>query len=445
MEKRNNSKDSAKNIVNDKEFVEENISRFYHLHKKVGKGAYGIVYKATHKSTNRTVAIKKIFNAFTNETDAKRTFREIYFLKELKSHPNIITLFTIHRSTSHKDIYLIFEYMDIDLHQYIKQGRKLETEHIRYITYQILKGLKYIHSGSIIHRDLKPANILLNARCEAKIADFGLARCLKSKEINLGEKNLTGYVATRWYRAPEILLGCKKYSRAIDMWSVGCILAEMIRGVPLFPGNSTVNQLELILTSVPEPTFKEKFDISSSLSQRILEWSPDEKLHLKKLLSNAPSDLKDLTIKFLIFDPNRRLDVVNGIRHPFVKKYHNPLNEPEIEKPIYQDILDQRIFMRRMVNGQTNLETRTLNVRKQYQQPVPVIGSHMKKTTRIPIHQRFVPTNPLKQSFIRSYSNNNCIKRNSEDRKYYSEFEKIPFHCFKSTARSKFRTNYNLC
>lgn len=135
---------------------------------------------------------------------------------------------------------MVFDFMDTDLHHVIRAGI-LEEIHKKYIVYQVLKCLKYMHYGELIHRDLKPSNILLNSECHVKVADFGLARSIACKEEDGGAPVLTEYVATRWYRAPEILLGSTKYSKAVDMWSVGCILGELIVGKAIFPGNSTLN------------------------------------------------------------------------------------------------------------------------------------------------------------------------------------------------------------
>jgi mitogen-activated protein kinase 15 len=129
--------------------------------------------------------------------------------------------------------------METDMHSVIRADI-LEPIHKKYIMYQILKAIKYIHSGDLIHRDLKPSNILLDSECNVKIADFGLARSLATKEED-APPVLTEYVATRWYRAPEILLGSTKYTKSVDMWSVGCILGELIIGKSIFPGVSTLN------------------------------------------------------------------------------------------------------------------------------------------------------------------------------------------------------------
>lgn len=205
----------------------------------LGKGAYGIVWKAIDKKTKDIVAVKKNFDAFQNATDAQRTFREIIFLQELNGHENIIRLQNVIRAENDRDIYLVFDFMDTDLHAVIR-ANILEDIHKQYIIYQVLKCLKYMHSANLLHRDLKPSNLLLNSECHVKVGDFGLARSLDTKDPD-SQPLLTDYVATRWYRAPEILLGSNKYTKGVDMWSLGCILAELLLGKPVFPGTSTLN------------------------------------------------------------------------------------------------------------------------------------------------------------------------------------------------------------
>jgi mitogen-activated protein kinase 15 len=146
----------------------------------IGKGAYGIVWKAIDKRTKEIVALKKNFDAFQNATDAQRTFREIIFLQELTGHENIIRLQNVIRAENDRDIYLVFDFMDTDLHAVIR-ANILEDIHKQYIIYQCLKCLKYMHSANLLHRDLKPSNLLLNSECHVKVADFGLARSLDKK------------------------------------------------------------------------------------------------------------------------------------------------------------------------------------------------------------------------------------------------------------------------
>ncbi|XP_073467252.1 mitogen-activated protein kinase 15, partial [Aquarana catesbeiana] len=243
--------------------VEDHISQKYDIKKRLGKGAYGIVWKAIDRKTGEIVAVKKIFDAFRNRTDAQRTFREIMFLQEFGEHPNIIKLLNVIRAQNDKDIYLVFEYMETDLHAVIKKGNLLKDIHMRFILYQLLKSTKFLHSGNVIHRDQKPSNILLDADCLVKLCDFGLARSLYQIQEDSGNPALTEYVATRWYRAPEILLGSQRYTKGVDMWSVGCILAEMLLGKPLFPGTSTINQIERIMNVIPPPSQEDILAIKS--------------------------------------------------------------------------------------------------------------------------------------------------------------------------------------
>ncbi|KAL4703763.1 hypothetical protein ACJJTC_017551, partial [Scirpophaga incertulas] len=254
IQKHVSKKDPDKNMSE----VDDHILQRYTFLKRLGKGAYGIVWKAIDKKTDEVVAIKKIFDAFRNPTDAQRTFREIVFLRSFSNHSNIVKLTNIHRSYNNSDVYLGLEYMETDLHKVIKRGNVLKDVHKRYIMYQILRATKYIHSGNVIHRDQKPCNVLIDSKCRVKLADFGMARSVSSVYSCIGEDGadpcLTDYVATRWYRAPEILVASKNYTKGIDMWSLGCILGEMLTGKPLFPGSSTVNQVERIMNALPRPT-----------------------------------------------------------------------------------------------------------------------------------------------------------------------------------------------
>eukprot|EP00033_Pygsuia_biforma_P001868 GCRY01002088.1.p1 GENE.GCRY01002088.1~~GCRY01002088.1.p1 ORF type:complete len:169 (-),score=15.26 GCRY01002088.1:10-516(-) len=163
------------------EVIDKHILRKYEVVQKLGKGAYGIVWKAIDKKTREVVALKKIFDAFQNATDAQRTFREIMFLQELHSHEHIIRLLNVLKADNDRDIYLIFEYMETDLHA-VTRANILEEIHKQYIMYQIFKGLKFMHTGKVLHRDMKPSNVLLNSECLVKIADFGLARSISALE-----------------------------------------------------------------------------------------------------------------------------------------------------------------------------------------------------------------------------------------------------------------------
>merc|ERR1712054_366461 len=176
--------------------VDRHVLRKYEITQKLGKGAYAVVFKAIDKKTKETVALKKIFDAFQNATDAQRTFREIMYLQALstpKQHPNIIKLRNFLKADNDKDIYLVFDFMETDLHAVIR-ANILEPVHKTFIVCQTLRALKYCHTGGLLHRDLKPSNLLLNEDCVLKVADFGLARSLHESKIE-DASVLTDYVA----------------------------------------------------------------------------------------------------------------------------------------------------------------------------------------------------------------------------------------------------------
>ena len=216
------------------------VSKKYMFIKRLGQGAYGVVCACLDTSTNKKVAIKKIPNAFEDLIDAKRIVREIKLLRFFE-HPNIVNLVDIQKpekETDFEDIYFATEFMETDLHKVIYSKQKLTDEHIQYFIYQILCGTYYMHSADIVHRDLKPSNILVNKNCDVKICDLGLGRGGISDNENNEEKNnknnnnnnesdkqeeLTEYVITRWYRAPEVILCPSEYTKAVDVWSIGCI------------------------------------------------------------------------------------------------------------------------------------------------------------------------------------------------------------------------------
>ncbi|KAL8427383.1 hypothetical protein Efla_006414 [Eimeria flavescens] len=154
------------------EAVDKHVLRKYDIVQKLGKGAYGVVWKSYDRRTNEVVALKKIFEAFHNATDAQRTFREIMFLQQLAGHENIVRLINVLKADNDRDIYLVFDFMETDLHAVIR-AQILEAIHKQYIIYQLLRAIKYLHSGELLHRDMKPSNILLNSECQVKVADFG--------------------------------------------------------------------------------------------------------------------------------------------------------------------------------------------------------------------------------------------------------------------------------
>ncbi|NWQ91953.1 MK15 kinase, partial [Burhinus bistriatus] len=298
--------------------------------------AYGIVWKAIDRRTGKIVAVKKIFDAFRNRTDAQvRNCSNLglFPLQEFGEHPNIIKLLDVIRARNDKDIYLIFESMETDLHAVIKKGNLLKDIHKCYILYQLLKATKFIHSGNVIHRDQKPSNILLDADCFVKLCDFGLARSLCQMSEDQGNPPLTEYVATRWYRAPEILLSSQSYTKGVDMWSIGCILGELLLGKPLFPGTSTVNQIEQILRVIPAPSPEDilamQSDYKASVINRMSSW---QRVTFEEILpSSTPLPALDLLKKLLVFNPDKRLTAEEALQHPYVKRFHCPAREPSLD------------------------------------------------------------------------------------------------------------------
>ena len=308
------------------EDLEKHILEKFDIVQLLGKGAYGVVFRAVDRVSKQEVAIKKVFDAFHNSTDAQRTYREVVFLNQLKGHESIVRLLSVIEAKNPNDLYLVFEFMETDLHAVIR-GDILEEIHKQFIIYQVLKGLKYIHSADIIHRDLKPSNILLNSDCVVKIADFGLARSVSSNEDDSAQV-LTEYIATRWYRAPEIVLGSQKYTKAIDMWSVGCIMAEMVIGKALFPGKSTLNQVELILELLGRPSSEDVQSLDSPLAANLLAGiNVQKKKSFTSLFSKAGKEGLDLIRRMLFFNPSKRITVDEALSHPYLKAFHSPADE----------------------------------------------------------------------------------------------------------------------
>ncbi|KZT19930.1 Pkinase-domain-containing protein [Neolentinus lepideus HHB14362 ss-1] len=296
----------------------------------IGEGAYGVVCSAIHTPTQRKVAIKRI-TPFDHSMFALRTLREIKLLRHFH-HENIISILDILRPPSlddFKEVYLVQELMETDLHRVIRT-QELSDDHCQYFIYQTLRALKALHSADVLHRDLKPSNLLLNANCDLKLCDFGLARSARPPpNVDDTSTFMTEYVATRWYRAPEVMLTFKEYTRAIDIWSVGCVLAEMLSGKPLFPGRDYHHQLSLILDILGTPTLDDFYAITSPRSREYIRALPFRK---KKSFQQLFPGKNPLAIDFLeqclTFSPKRRIQVEEALQHPYLEPYHDPADEP---------------------------------------------------------------------------------------------------------------------
>ena len=221
--------------------------------------------------------------------------------------------------------------METDLCRLLRT-QVLSAQHVCYFTYQILRGLKYIHSANVLHRDLKPSNLLLNSNCDLKICDFGLAR-IADPTLN-HEGQLTEYVATRWYRAPEIMLNARGYTIAIDVWSVGCILAEMLTNQPLFPGQHYLEQLNLIFNFLGSPTTADLNEIKADRARNyVRDLEPRPPANINQMFPNADENCLSLLKKLLLFSPNRRITVEQALAEPYLEQYYDPEDEPVADEP----------------------------------------------------------------------------------------------------------------
>jgi len=303
----------------------------------IGEGAYGMVVSALDNHTKTKVAIKKI-SPFEHQTYCQRTLREIKILNRFK-HENIIDIRDILRSPSIaclRDVYIVQSLMETDLYKLLKTQR-LSNDHVCYFLYQILRGLKYIHSANVLHRDLKPSNLLLNTTCDLKICDFGLARVADPDHDHTGF--LTEYVATRWYRAPEIMLNSKGYTQSIDMWSVGCILAEMLSNRPIFPGKHYLDQLSHILGVLGSPSQEDLNCIINDKARCYIQSLPFKpKIPWSKMYPTADPKALDLLDKMLSFNPNKRIEVEEALASPYLEQYYDPADEPSALAPFRFDM-----------------------------------------------------------------------------------------------------------
>ncbi|WJX60282.1 Mitogen-activated protein kinase 4 [Trifolium repens] len=340
--KDNNEKELKKVLTHKGRYVQYTLygnlfevsSKYVPPLRPIGRGAYGIVCAAVNSDTHEEVAIKKIGNTFDNIIDAKRTLREIKLLRHM-DHENIIAIKDIIRppqTDSFNDVYIVYELMDTDLHQIIRSNQPLNPDHCKYFMYQLLRGLKYVHSANVLHRDLKPSNLLLNENCDLKIGDFGLARTTSETDF------MTEYVVTRWYRAPELLLNCSEYTSAIDVWSVGCIFAEIMTKEPLFPGKDYVHQLRLVTELIGSPDDSSLGFLRSDNARRYLRQLPQfGKQNFSAKFPHIAAEPLDLLEKMLIFDPDKRITVDEALCHPYLSSLHDINDEPVTPMPFSFD------------------------------------------------------------------------------------------------------------
>jgi len=282
----------------------------YQKLEKIGEGTYGVVYKGKNRRTGEIIALKNIRLEAEDEGIPSTAIREISLLKLLE-HPNIVRLHDVVHSET--QLTLVFEYLDQDLKKYLDAaGEKgLEAYSVKSFLYQLIQGVAYCHQHRVLHRDLKPQNLLINMEGELKLADFGLARA-----FGIPVRSYTNEVVTLWYRAPDVLLGSKKYSTSVDIWSVGCIFAEMVNGRPLFPGTSDADQLLKIFEVLGTPSL-ESWPGMKELSEYRENFPKFSGSSLKEIVPTLDEDGIELLGLMLQFDPDLRLSADEALKHRY--------------------------------------------------------------------------------------------------------------------------------
>lgn len=290
--------------------------------KILGKGSFGVVCSAFDTIRGITLAIKRIRPYANDEWDAKHTLREVRLMRLLGQHPNVITLYELSLYQPKTELYMMIEMMDSDLHKVIQSNKPLTMRHNKCFLKQMLEGIKAMHSIGCLHRDLKPGNILVSKDCQLRITDFGLARFLDD-QTKRGENEvspMTQYVVTRWYRPPELLLAPKlPYGEAVDLWSIGCILAELIKRKALFPGKDHLGQVDLIFQACGYKSEDELgFPIDADSARVLQSMKKYDKQPFSKYIPNADAESLEMLEALLTVNPNHRPSAEQALRHPFL-------------------------------------------------------------------------------------------------------------------------------
>ncbi|XP_054926011.1 mitogen-activated protein kinase 14A isoform X4 [Dermacentor andersoni] len=334
----------------------------------IGVGAYGQVCSAFDKEHKHKVAIKKLSRPFQSAIHAKRTYRELRLLKHM-DHENVIGLLDVFTPSTtledFHDVYLVNHLMGSDLNNIIRTQR-LSDDHVQFLVYQILRGLK----------DLKPSNIAVNEDCELKILDFGLARH--------AEVEMTGYVATRWYRAPEIMLNWMHYNQTVDIWSVGCIMAELITGKTLFPGNDHLNQLNRIMELCGTPDGELLAKISSKEARNYIRSLPVmKKKNFAEVFQGANEKAIDLLERMLELDADKRPTATEALAHPYLASLADPSDEPSAE-PCDQSFEDRDLSVhewKQMVHKEVVMFQPKL---RQISAGISGLAQHLQRKAKVP-------------------------------------------------------------
>ncbi|KAH8400497.1 hypothetical protein KR222_002158 [Zaprionus bogoriensis] len=283
--------------------------------EKIGEGTYGVVYKGRNRVTGQIVAMKKIRLESDDEGVPSTAIREISLLKELK-HPNIVCLEDVLMEENR--IYLIFEFLSMDLKKYMDSlppEKNLDSQLVRSYLYQITNAILFCHRRRVLHRDLKPQNLLIDKHGIIKVADFGLGR-----SFGIPVRIYTHEIVTLWYRAPEVLLGSPRYSCPVDIWSIGCIFAEMATRKPLFQGDSEIDQLFRMFRILKTPTEDIWPGVTSlpDYKNTFPCWSTNQ---LTNQLKNLDANGVDLIQRMLVYDPVHRISAKDILEHEYFRGF----------------------------------------------------------------------------------------------------------------------------
>eukprot|EP00750_Incisomonas_marina_P020148 INCI3761.1.p1 GENE.INCI3761.1~~INCI3761.1.p1 ORF type:complete len:399 (-),score=67.12 INCI3761.1:1295-2491(-) len=281
----------------------------YQVTKKLGDGTYGSVLRAVNRQTGEITAVKRMKKKFYTWQECMQ-LREVQSLKKL-NHPNIIKLKEVIREND--ELFFVFEYMESNLYEYTKDLERPMPEHkIRNFMYQIFQGLAYMHKHGFFHRDIKPENLLVRGDI-CKVADFGLAREIRSRPP------FTDYVSTRWYRAPEVLLRSTNYNSPIDIWAMGCIMAEMFTLRPLFPGSSEADEIYKVCSVLGSPNrniWPEGMQLAAKMNFRFPQFSATP---LQQLIPHASADAIKIMTDNMLYNPQKRPTAAQCLQYPFFK------------------------------------------------------------------------------------------------------------------------------
>ena len=350
-EKKENSQGKKHSFTISK--IKFTIEEKYEFIKQIGLGSFSAVCSCYDRKDNRNVAIKKVTNAFDDLEDARHILREIKLLSFF-DHDNIVTLLDVPKpdnKSTYNDVYVITDLMETDLHRVIYSRQELTDEHIQYFIYQILRGTLYFHSAKVIHRDLKPANILANKNCDLKICDFGLdhgkikdddktvQNLIDNPSLPIeysnsiiyddSKRELNDRSISRWYRAPEAILNPDSYDKPVDIWSIGCILAELLGRQPLFPADNNLDELQKIISVLGSPSDSDiEFITDQKTKTFVTRLAKRTKQSFNLMFSNANPVALDLLGKMLTFNPKKRYTVEQCISHPYFEGLHDPEQEP---------------------------------------------------------------------------------------------------------------------